>query len=313
MTIALGTIQVVNVRNVWTSESEDFTPWLAEPANIALLSQAIGVDLDVQAVEKRVGAFRADILCKDDSGKLVLIENQLERSDHGHLGQLLTYATGLDTATIVWITPEFTDEHRAAIDWFNRITETDFSFFAVKLELWSVSDSLPAPKFSVVAAPNNWNRSVRRAEREVEATRTEAAEMRFEYLKTFLSKLRLNDLSIAAPRPNSQSNLRFILDGNRFWITVYAGTSRKRIGVFVRGSAEYYAAIQADRSRIEAQLPDATWEDTDPWSIGLSRPADPACVDDWDSQHEWLAAGLERLMKVFKPFVGTDSAPSCLA
>jgi hypothetical protein len=79
-TTALGTIQTINVRTVWSSESDDFTPWLAEPTNIALLSQAIGVDLDVQAVEKRVGAFRADILCKDDSLNLVLIENQLERN-----------------------------------------------------------------------------------------------------------------------------------------------------------------------------------------------------------------------------------------
>jgi hypothetical protein len=309
-TTALGTIQTVNVRTVWSSESEEFTHWLAEPANIALLSQTIGVDLDTQAVEKRVGAFRADILCKDDSGNLVLIENQLERSDHGHLGQLLTYASGLDTATIVWITPEFSDEHRAAIDWLNRITETNFRFFAVKLEVWSISGSLPAPRFSIVAAPNNWNRSIRRVEREVEANRSEAAERRYEYWTTFLSKLRLDDRSIAIPKPNSLGNLRFILDGNRFWITVYAGSSLKHMGVFLRGSAEYFAAIEADRPRVEVEVPDATWnEDTEQWSVEVTRPADPTCVDEWPAQHKWLADTLERFLKIFKPFVGTVSAP----
>ena len=146
MTNALGKLEVVDVRTVWSSESSDFTPWLAEPANIALLAEIVGLDLEVQSVEKPVGIFRADILCKElGSGTLVLIENQLERSDHGHLGQLLTYASGLDAATIIWITPKFCEDHRAAVDWLNRITDERINFFAVQVEIWSISGSLPAP------------------------------------------------------------------------------------------------------------------------------------------------------------------------
>jgi len=144
MKTSLGEIEAVYIRTVWDSEPADFTPWLAEPANIAILSRTLGLDLEVQAQEKPVGLFRADILCKDLSADIpdtfVLIENQLERSDHGHLGQLLTYASGLDTAIIIWITPKFCDEHREAVDWLNRITDERFKFFAIQLARSSTSN-----------------------------------------------------------------------------------------------------------------------------------------------------------------------------
>jgi len=212
LTRGLGTIQSVDIRSVWSSESSDFTPWLAEPANIALLAETVGLDLEVQAQEKKVGAFRADILCKElGSGVSVLIENQLERSDHGHLGQLLTYAGGLDAATIIWVAPEFCEEHRAALDWLNRINDERFNFFAVRVEVWSISSSLPAPRFTIVAAPNNWKRTVRMASREVEADRPESAQRRFDYWQTFLAQLRLSDKTIGIPKPNSLGNLWFNL------------------------------------------------------------------------------------------------------
>jgi RecB family endonuclease NucS len=116
----LGRLQRVSVRDYWVDEAREFTPWLAESENIVLLGQAIGVELEVEAQEKNVGPFSADILCKDTlGGQYVLIENQLERTDHTHLGQLLTYAAGLDAVTVVWVAGRFTEEHRAALDWLN--------------------------------------------------------------------------------------------------------------------------------------------------------------------------------------------------
>src|SRR5437879_13375183 len=122
--VKLGRLEKIDLRKVWASESGNFTPWLARPENVSLLSEAIGIALEVEAQEKNVGPFRADILCKDkDDGTWVLIENQLERTDHAHLGQLLTYATGLEAATIVWVAQTFTAEHRATLDWLNEPTE----------------------------------------------------------------------------------------------------------------------------------------------------------------------------------------------
>ena len=147
-------------------EASDFTPWLVEEENISLLGETIGVELEVEAQEKNVGPFRADILCKDTvTDKWVLIENQLERTDHSHLGQLLTYAAGLEAVTVVWIAEGFTDEHRAALDWLNEITDEKFSFFGLEIELWRIGDSPMAPKFNVVSHPNDWTKTVSRISR----------------------------------------------------------------------------------------------------------------------------------------------------
>lgn len=99
---ALGRLQQVDLRTAWISEAGGFTPWLAQEENLCLLGKTIGIDLELEAQERNVGPFRADILCKDTtSNNWVLIENQLDRTDHTHLGQLLTYAAGLDADTIV--------------------------------------------------------------------------------------------------------------------------------------------------------------------------------------------------------------------
>ena len=114
--------RIDDLREVWKTEAQDFTPWLAKEENLTLLGETLNLELELEAVEKDVGPFRADILCRDiDDDSLVLVENQVERTDHRHLGQILTYAAGLNTVTIVWVAKSFTDEHRAALDWLNEI------------------------------------------------------------------------------------------------------------------------------------------------------------------------------------------------
>ncbi len=167
--VALGRLARVEPREVWPNEAANFTPWLAEEGSIAVLGEALGIELEVEAVERAVGPFRADILCKDVvEDAWVLIENQLEASDHRHLGQILTYASGLKAFTIVWIATRFTEEHRATLDWLNEITGREVRFFALEVELWRIGASPPAPKFNVVCRPNDWSRSVKRGAAEVE-------------------------------------------------------------------------------------------------------------------------------------------------
>jgi RecB family endonuclease NucS len=130
----LGRLEKVELRSFWKKEDRDFTPWLAQDENIQLLSETIGIELEVQSQEEGVGPFRADILCMDMANNhFVLIENQLEKTDHTHLGQLMTYAAGLDAVSIIWIAQKFTEEHRAALDWLNRITDSTFNFFGIEI------------------------------------------------------------------------------------------------------------------------------------------------------------------------------------
>ena len=149
----------VDVREAWPHEAHDFTPWLAE--NLDRLSDAIGVHLEAEATEAPVGEFAGDILASGPDGESVLIENQLEWSDHSHLGQIMTYLAGLDARIVVWIARDFTEPHLSAIQWLNRHTEKEFAFFAVKLRVVRIADSPLAPIFDVIAKPNNWERVVR--------------------------------------------------------------------------------------------------------------------------------------------------------
>lgn len=157
----VGTLSRVNIRETWQHEATCFTPWLAE--NITLLSNAINIPLEVQSQEQSVGIFRADILAKNTvTGAWVLIENQIERTDHCHLGQLVTYASGLHAVTVVWIASTFTDEHRAALDWLNEITSERVQFFGLEIELWRIGESPVAPKFNVICKPNAWKNQIAR-------------------------------------------------------------------------------------------------------------------------------------------------------
>lgn len=160
----LGRLERVDVRECWTHEQLDFTPWLSRPENVALLGDALGLDLQFDKSEVQVGPFRADLLCRErEEDRCVLVENQLEGTDHSHLGQVLTYAAGLEAACVVWISTDFRPEHRAALDWLNNMTVAGLDFFGLQLEAWRIGTSAPAPRFTVVSKPNDWKKEVRSA------------------------------------------------------------------------------------------------------------------------------------------------------
>ena len=156
---AFGRLTETDLRTAWPHEAHDFTPWLAK--NLERLSEVIGIHLETETREAPVGEFAVDILATGPEGQSVLIENQLEGSDHSHLGQIMTYLAGLDARVVVWIAREFTEPHLSAIQWLNRHTENEFAFFALKLRVVQIDNSPLAPIFEVIAKPNNWERQVR--------------------------------------------------------------------------------------------------------------------------------------------------------
>lgn len=139
----------VALRAAWPHEARDFTPWLAE--NLSYLAEPLDMELELEATEKRVGAFRADIVCRnkaDDSR--VVIENQLDTSNHPHLGKAITYAAGLDAGTIIWLAAEIRDEHSDALNWLNRRTDRNLRFFGIVLKVFQIAEDLYMPDFTVV-------------------------------------------------------------------------------------------------------------------------------------------------------------------
>jgi hypothetical protein len=156
--VSFDRLRDVGLREAWAHESNHFTPWLA--ANIEHIAEAIGGQLELTDTEVAVGSFYADILARTPDGGIVLIENQLEQSDHSHLGQIMTYLAGLEARTVIWIASSFREPHLSAIRWLNQNTSDGFSFFALRLRVVRIGASPYAPIFEVVERPNTWDRAV---------------------------------------------------------------------------------------------------------------------------------------------------------
>ena len=157
----IGRLISIPVRELWKHEQYNFSTWLKEEDNISILGDELGISFTEIETEKYVGNYRCDIVAKDDNtGKVVIIENQLEQSNHDHLGKIITYASGLDASTIIWLVTEARSEHKSAIEWLNHITTTNINFFLIELRAYCIGDSLPAPKFEIVEMPNDFAKTV---------------------------------------------------------------------------------------------------------------------------------------------------------
>jgi hypothetical protein len=314
-TLPLGRLERVDLRAYWQSEGTDFTPWLAKTENIALLGDALRLDLQIIGQEKDVGPFRADILCKDGAyDTYVLIENQLERTDHVHLGQLLTYAAGLDAVTIVWIAQTFTEEHRAALDWLNEITEEKFNFFGLEIELWKIGDSAPAPKFNLVCKPNDWARTVRQSAEASELTETKVLQR--EYWSAFAQLVTEEGATFRPTKPLPQQWMNIALGRSGIQLDAIASmwnseqgtydTGEIRAEVVIAGpnSKAFFGLLEAERPAIEAAFGESlTWynrPERNVCRIYVRRNADIRARAAWREQHHWLKTKLERLRATFR-------------
>ena len=306
----------VPLREFWEGEASDFTPWLAEEENISLLGETIGVELEVEAQEKNVGPFRADILCKDTvTDKWVLIENQLERTDHSHLGQLLTYAAGLDAVTVVWVAERFTDEHRAALDWLNEVTAEGLSFFGLEIELWRIGDSPRAPKFNVVSHPNDWTKTVSRISPTEELTPTN--QLYLEYWTALRDLLEERSGVIKPAEPPAKYWMAFAIGRSKFRLDASASVRGKWICVSLtlRGpnAKPHFYLLERDKVDIEEDIgAELEWDEKhgrkrDYINLSLEE-IDLEDHQDWNRQHEWLCDKLEVFHNVFSPRVKTLDA-----
>lgn len=160
--MTLGKLEKIDVRKVWPHEQYDFSKWLASEENIKELGDTLNLSLTDVETEKFVGNYRCDIVCKDEiTGKVVLIENQLEPTNHDHLGKIITYASGLDAAVVVWIVSSARDEHASAIEWLNKHTDDGLSFFLLEIHAYKIGNSATAPQFKIIEQPNDFVETVK--------------------------------------------------------------------------------------------------------------------------------------------------------
>ncbi len=155
--------EIKDLRKVWLHEALDFTPWLAEEDNLSLLSEAIGLDITVDETESSVGDFNVDIYATETgTDRRIIIENQLEDTNHDHLGKLITYASGKDAEIVIWVVKRAREEHRSAIEWLNNHTDENIAFLLIEIKLYQIGDSDIAVKFEVVEKPNDWTKEIKR-------------------------------------------------------------------------------------------------------------------------------------------------------
>ena len=312
----LGRLERVPLRDFWSHEASDFTPWLAKEENIALLNDVVGLQLAVEAQEQRVGPFRADILCKDmNSNQWVLIENQIESTDHRHLGQLLTYAAGLEAVTIVWIAEKFTEEHRAALDWLNQITDERFNFFGLEIELWRIGASAMAPKFNLVSKPNNWSKTISGVARAIEEGQlTPTKQMQLDYWTSFNDILteRQSLIKTRKPLPQHWQNFSFNAGIGIIYPNATINTRERVIEATFLASGPNRLAIfkklEQQKDAIEKTVGTGlTWRELPNQEMSQitarRRDSDLSDRASWPAMQAWHADTLEAFHRCFVPRV----------
>jgi hypothetical protein len=290
----LGTLTKVDPRTVWPDEARNFTPWLAKEENLSRLADTIRMELELEGTEQSVGPFDADILCKDTvDDQWVLIENQLSPTDHGHLGQLLTYAAGLDAVTIIWIARQIRDPHRAALDWLNDVTEEGIDFFGIEIELWRIGDSPVAPKFNLTSKPNDWSKTVSRSTKQ-DGQLTETKQLQLQYWTALAEHLKEHESRVRPRTPRPQHWANFALGRSQCHLTARVNTREQQVAVelALKGQNEaepLFHLLKEDREAIEDEISvDLDWQpkpDKKRCLIQHEWSADPTDRDAWPRQH----------------------------
>lgn len=261
---------VASARDVWLSESGDFTPWLAE--NLDVLADELGMPLTLIATEVPVGEFRLDIQAETADGRVVIVENQLERTDHGHLGQLLVYASGLEAASVVWVAPRFRSDHRRTLDWLNERTDSGVDFFGVEVGVVQIGESGPrAPVFEVVARPNDWQKGVKTAAAGGSGVRTSPANSSRQDL--FAEVL----TAVVAARPT----IRMPTRGKAHWLSYGSGPwGNWDVSAAAEGRLKVEAYVDCGDGPRNKALFDELRADAAAWEARAGRPLSWERLDD---------------------------------
>lgn len=303
----LSKLKKLDLRQVWKHEALDFTNWLAEKDNLDALSEAIGVDIKLIETEASVGKFNVDILAEEDlTGKKIIIENQLEATDHDHLGKIITYASGHDAEIIVWIVKDTRDEHQKAIEWLNDHTNEEISFFLIRIELWQIDESKPAPKFEIVVSPNEWAKAIKATPTKKDLTNTKLQQLDFwnkfkEFVKKENSSIRLR-----SPRPNHWYDIS--VGSSECHIALTLNTRENLLGceIYINKNKELFHYFLGQKNIIEQELgEEAEWVDASKASrIKISKEVkDLFSESNVEANFLWLMTKVVLFQKVFEKHI----------
>ena len=250
----LGKFKELDVREVWAHEQYDFSKWLALEENIKELGETLNLSLTDVETEKFVGAYRCDILCKDElSGKTVLIENQLEPTNHDHLGKIITYASGLDAAVVVWIVSSVRDEHASAIEWLNKNTTDDLAFFLIEVHAYTIGDSLPAPMFKIIEQPNDFAKRAKVLSKGSELN--ESQTKRLEFWNMFNDVLEASGKPFNKRKPSTDHWYEVAIGSSQCHISIdLVNKEHKiRVSLWITDNKDLFDSLYENKEEIEAK------------------------------------------------------------
>lgn len=248
----LGKIEDVALRNIWPNEARDFTPWLAEQDNLDFLGEIIGLNLVEPEQEVSVGSFSADIHCKiENDNRTVIIENQIESSNHDHLGKTIVYASGVDASVIVWIVKNARPEHVSAVEWLNDHTDSDIGFFLLEIHAIKIGISEPAPQFKIIAQPNEYMKSVKTGG-DKELTRSQLG--RYEFWTQMNTYIEESGIRLAKRKPNYDHWYDFKLGSSKYHLTVNLldGENKIRVALWISNDKKIFDSLYANKEAIES-------------------------------------------------------------
>ena len=296
----LGKLEKIELREVWRHEALDFTRWLAKKENIAILSKEIGIDIEVIETEMSVGRYNVDIYARDiESNKRIVIENQLENTNHDHLGKMLVYAAGLDADIAIWVVKDVNEEHRQAIEWLNDNSFEKINIFLVKVELWQIDNSPIAPKFQVICEPNNWAKVLKQQSKD-NITDLELRQM--EYWQGFVDYAKSKDKTYISQRPSIYNWYVIRIGSTDYKLklvhSVNSDIMRCQLEIF---NDSIYKKLEQYRTEIDNKINGLEWEYLEDRKV--SRISCSNSSQDNTSSYVWLLDMVDRFKEVFLDYL----------
>lgn len=305
--IKLGALkEITDLRKVWPHEALDFTPWLSE--NIDLLSEILGLDITVEETESSVGSFNVDIFASEaGTDRKIIIENQLEDTNHDHLGKIITYASGKDADVIIWIVKHAREEHKAAIEWLNNHTDEKIEFFLCEIKLFQIGESNIAPSFAIIEKPNDWAKEIKKI-----TTTNPTQQQRLEYWQSF-NDYAFQNYEFAKTfnkrKPSTDHWMSLSMGSSACHLDISRVQKRKRLEVeiYINEDKELFHSLLANKKAIEEELGfKLDWRELPERKasrIVFDRKANLDNVDEWPEQFAWLVNICPKMKNVFKKYI----------
>ena len=303
----LGTLkEITDLRSIWPHEALNFTPWVAE--NVDLLADAVGLDITVDETESSVGDFNVDIYASETgTDRKIIIENQLEDTDHDHLGKLITYASGKGADVLIWVVKHAREEHKAAVEWLNNHTDDKIGFFLCEIKLFQIGDSQIAPSFTVVERPNDWTKEIRKT-----ASANPTQQQRLEYWQAF-NDYAFSDANFSRifnkRKPTTDHWMDFSIGSSACHIAVSQIQKRKAVDVelYINDDKELFKSLFAHKDEIEKNMEmELEWKELPERKASRILIEKTVDLDDratWPEQFDYIMDTCIKMKKAFKRYL----------